>query len=68
MLTNEELYNLQVEYCKANKLPLFCHKTTGKGTPIGEYLIKSVGYEKTISKLSTELITSCPETGRTWCD
>lgn len=66
--TEEDLFQLQVDYCKSKSLPLFCNKTTNIGNPIGKYLVNQMGFNRAKEYLSTILITGCPETGRSWCD
>lgn len=70
---SELLFDIQEEYAKNIQAPLFCFRQTSsyRGNtpePIGKYLIGKLGVEAAIKKMSTELITGCPKTGRTWCD
>jgi hypothetical protein len=74
-------YENQRLYAERNHLPLFASKQCshrhkwmvgkekyGKTQTFGEMLIEIYGEEKAAIISSSELITSCPICGRSWCD
>jgi hypothetical protein len=73
-------YENQKVYCERNNLPMFasqsCNHTYpwvrgekfGKRQTFGEMLVEKFGEKEAAIVSSSELITSCPGCGRSWCD
>lgn len=68
----EVLFKMQQAFAREKSLPCFCNSRTSWASdvvePIGEYLLRTRGKDKAIELMSTELITGCPKSGRSWCD
>ena len=63
------LDELQSVYAKENDAPLFYMSyKNGYNYRTAKYLVETRGLRATCEYLSSQLVTGCPRTARTWCD